>query len=94
MKKRNKTKFANIIIVICVAMSMIICLATILTYILTKESIPASAVTAMTVPFTGELLLICLRQIFGSDIVTQAKTAPIKDEISSNIPSDSGFTSI
>lgn len=74
MKKKSKNIFANLIVVLCVLMSMVICIATILSYLTTNESIPSSVVTAMTIPFTGELLIICLRQIFGRDIVTQAKT--------------------
>ena len=79
MSKRKKRLFADCIIVTCVVMSMIITGVTLWEYHRLNVVMPSSALTALLGLWGGELLIIALRQIFGSD-VTSKKTKPDEEE--------------
>ena len=65
----KKTAFANWIILLCVAMSAVITAAVIYEYHRLDTVLPAGVLTALLGLWGGELLIIALRQIFGSDIL-------------------------
>ena len=66
MKKRT---FANWIILLCVAMSAAITAAVIYEYHRLDTVLPAGVLTALLGLWGGELLIVALRQIFGSDVL-------------------------
>lgn len=72
MKKKNK--FANAIVIICIAMSIIISACVIYEYHRLDETIPSSVLAIITSQFTGELLILALRQIFGTDVTKKDKS--------------------
>ncbi len=72
MKKRT---FANWIILLCVAMSAAITAAVIYEYHRLDTVLPAGVLTALLGLWGGELLIIALRQIFGSDVLDKRKDA-------------------
>ncbi len=78
MTKSKLTKFANVIIVVCVAMGALITAAVIYEYRRLDTVLPANVLTVLFGFWGGELLIIALRQIFGSDVVSQ-KNKPKED---------------
>lgn len=67
MKKRNR--FANVIIAICIVTTIVIAAAVIYEYHRLCIPITADILKVFYGFFGGELLIVALRQIFGSDIV-------------------------
>lgn len=72
-KKRNV--YANVIIAICVAVSLVVTASVIYEYHRLGAVIPSGVLTALLGFWGGELLIVALRQIFGSDCVTKARQA-------------------
>jgi len=68
----KKATFANIIITVCVAVSFGITAAVVYEYHRLDTVLPAGVVTALLGLWGGELLIIALRQIFGSDVLNKA----------------------
>lgn len=73
MSKRSKSNFANVIIVICIVTALFITAATVYEYHRLDTVIPSGVLTALLGMWGGELLIIALRQIFGSDIMSKVK---------------------
>lgn len=73
MKKLTKIKFANAIIVFCVAVSVVITAAILWEYHRLDTVIPGNVLAGLLGFWGGELFIIALRQIFGSDVMTQVK---------------------
>lgn len=65
----KKARFANLIIVLCVTMSAAITAAVVYEYHRLDTVLPAGVLTALLGLWGGELLIIALRQIFGSDVL-------------------------
>lgn len=76
MTKKSKIRFADIIIVICVALMSFLIFATVYEYHRLTEPMPASVLAILMGGPTGELLTIACRQVFGSDVVIK-RTAQI-----------------
>ena len=70
----KRTTFANLIITVCVAVSLGGTAAVVYEYHRLDTVLPAGVLTALLGLWGGELLIIALRQIFGSDAV--GKTRP------------------
>ena len=73
MAKSKKTKFANIIIVICIIMCIVLTAAVLYEYHRLDTPITSSVLIPLCGIWSGELLIIMLRQVLGQDIVSQAK---------------------
>lgn len=74
MKKDKKLlTYANAIIGICVIVSIIITACVLYEYHRLNTVLPAGVLTALLGFWGGELLIIALRQIFGSDVIKQAR---------------------
>lgn len=71
----KKATFANIIIAVCVGVSLCITAAVVYEYHRLDTVLPAGVVTALLGLWGGELLIIALRQIFGSDVITKRRHA-------------------
>lgn len=68
MKKKNKNIFANVIISLCVTVGLFITAATVWGYYTLGIPLSGDVLTALLLFWGGELLIIALRQVFGSDI--------------------------
>ena len=68
MNKKKKNKFANVIISLCVAVGLLVTAATVWEYHALGVPIPGDVLSALLLFWGGELLIIALRQVFGSDI--------------------------
>lgn len=75
-----KRYFADAIIVICIFISLVITIVTISEYHRLNTVIPAGVLTAMYGLWGGELLIIALRQIFGSDVITKTTPPTIQED--------------
>lgn len=71
--KNGKNLFANVVVSVCILVALFVAAAVIWEYHRLGVPMPAGVVTAILGMWTGELLIIALRQIFGSD-VTKEKT--------------------
>lgn len=80
MTKKKKSLFANVIISVCVAVAVIITAATIYEYHRLDTVMPSGVISALLALWGGELLIIALRQIFGSDAVKKNKNYNTEDE--------------
>ena len=69
----KKVCFANGIIVLCVAMSAAITAAVVYEYHRLDTVLPAGVLTALLGLWGGELLIVALRQIFGSDVLDKRR---------------------
>ena len=65
----KKFIFANVIIVACIILSAAVTAAVVYEYHRLDTVMPAGVVTALLGLWGGELLIIALRQIFGSDVM-------------------------
>lgn len=73
MTKKKRMAFADVIISLCVAVSFIITAAIIYEYHRLDEVLTPGVAGALFGFWGGELLIIALRQIFGSDAVAKSK---------------------
>ena len=73
MTKKKRLTFANAVIVVCVAVCAAITAAVVYEYHRLDTVIPSGVVTALLGLWGGELLIIALRQIFGSDAIERRK---------------------
>lgn len=76
----KKKKFADIVVALCIAVSAVITAAVVWEYHRLNTVIPSGVLTALFGFWGGELLIIALRQIFGSDVVSQAKQTKTKSD--------------
>ena len=81
MTKRRRLSFANAVILLCVAMSGAITAAVVYEYHRLDTVLPAGVVTALLGLWGGELLIVALRQIFGSDAVGGGRSDSSGDSI-------------
>lgn len=65
----KKAVFANIVIAVCITLSAAVTAAVVYEYHRLDTVMPAGVVTALLGLWGGELLIIALRQIFGSDVM-------------------------
>lgn len=72
-KGKKGAKFANLIVTIVVLVELVITAVVLYTYVKNDTVVPASVITAFSAFWGGELLILALRQIFGSDVIKQAK---------------------
>ena len=73
MSKKKRIKYADAIIACCVIVCIIITGAVLYEYHRLDTVLPSGVLTALLSFWGGELLIIALRQIFGSDVIKQAK---------------------
>lgn len=79
MKGKKKTTFANVIITFCVVVALFVTVSQVWEYHRLNEPMPAGVVTAILSMWCGELLIVALRQIFGSDVI-KPKAEETKDD--------------
>ena len=73
MSKKKKTRFANGIITLCVVVGVVITGATLYGYHRLGVPLPGDVLGKLFLFWGGELLIVALRQIFGSDCVKKSK---------------------
>ncbi len=69
----KKTTFANVVIAVCVAVAVLVTGCVIYEYHRLDTVMPPGVISALFAFWGGELLIVALRQIFGSDVVTKSK---------------------
>lgn len=69
----KKTTFANVVIAVCVAVAVLVTGCVIYEYHRLDTVMPPGIISALFAFWGGELLIVALRQIFGSDVVTKTK---------------------
>lgn len=72
-KRKDKNIFADCIILLCLAMCVYITVTAVGDYHRLNKVMSASVLMALFGMWSGELLIIMLRQVLGSDVVTQCK---------------------
>lgn len=75
MSRKRKNRFANKVVTYCLAVTTVITAAVIFEYHRLGMVIPSGVLGVLIGFWGGELLVVALRQIFGSDIV-KAKAQP------------------
>lgn len=81
MTKRKKISFANALILLCVVVCTIVTAFLMVQSWRLREMLTSGQLGVIFGFFGGELLIVALRQIFGSDVVTKAaKSETIYDE--------------
>lgn len=70
----KKITFANIVIALCLAVSLGVTAAVVYEYHRLGEVMPSGVVTALLSLWGGELLIIAARQVLGSDAIGRGKT--------------------
>jgi hypothetical protein len=76
MAKKVKKKisiFANIIISVSISVGLFMTLITLIEYWVLKIPIPSDVLAVLIGFWGGELLIVALRQVFGSDIMNKKK---------------------
>ena len=72
-KTSKKTVFADVVITVCVVVAVLVTGCVIYEYHRLDAVMPAGVISALFAFWGGELLIVALRQIFGSDVVTKTK---------------------
>lgn len=67
--KRRTKLFVDVLIILCLIMCAIITFNTLAEYHRLDMVLSAAEITALMVPWGGELLLIVVRQAIGSDVI-------------------------
>ena len=76
MSRKRKNRFANGVIIFCLAVTTALTAAVVWEYRRLDTVIPSGVLGVLIGFWGGELLIIALRQIFGSDIVKQNAKPP------------------
>lgn len=71
--KEKKNRFANTVVSICIGMSAIVTAAVIYEYHRLDTVMPSGVLGVLFGFWGGELLIVALRQIFGSDLPEKMK---------------------
>ena len=72
-KKKKISIFANIIISVSISVGLFMTLITLIEYWVLKIPIPSDVLAVLIGFWGGELLIVALRQVFGSDIMNKKK---------------------
>ena len=72
----KKAVFANVIIAVCIVLSAAVTAAVVYEYHRLDTVLPAGVLTALLGLWGGELLIVALRQIFGSDVLGKRQDGP------------------
>ena len=67
-KTGKKTTFANLVISVVVVVAVLVTAAVVWEYHRLRTVMPAGVISALFAFWGGELLIVALRQIFGSDV--------------------------
>lgn len=67
-EKKGKVTFANVVISVCVVVALLVTGCVVWEYHRLKAVMPAGVISALFGFWGGELLIVALRQIFGSDV--------------------------
>lgn len=73
-QKKRKITFANLVITVCVVVAVLVTGCVVWEYHRLETVIPSSVITALFAFWGGELLIVALRQIFGSDVTRSKPT--------------------
>lgn len=76
MSRKKKNQFANKVVKYCLAVTTIITAAILFEYHRLGIVIPSGVLGVLVGFWGGELLIVALRQIFGSDVVKKSKETP------------------
>lgn len=71
----KRATFANIVIIVCVSISAAITTAVVYEYHRLDTVMPPGVVTSLLGLWGGELLIIAIRQIFGSDVISKKNSS-------------------
>lgn len=77
---KKKKWFADVIIIVCVCMMIMVTLAVLYEYHRLDTVINSSTLGVIMAAFSGELMTIAMRQIFGSDVVAKSSKKGTKDD--------------
>ncbi len=80
-EKSHKNLFADVIIAVCVVVAVLVTGCVIYEYHRLDTVMPAGVISALFAFWGGELLIVALRQIFGSDVVIKTKNNNIGGSI-------------
>ena len=79
MNKKKISIFANFIISISIAVGLFITIITMIEYWVLKIPVPSDVLAVLIGFWGGELLIVALRQVFGSDIFKKKKQNESED---------------
>ena len=80
MSKKKKNNFANAIIMFVLIITTVICAFVLYEYHRLDEVLPSGVLSVLFGFYGGELLIIALRQVFGSDVIKNAKITHTESE--------------
>jgi hypothetical protein len=77
--KKKISVFANIIISVSISVGLFMTLITLIEYWVLRIPIPSDVLAVLIGFWGGELLIVALRQVFGSDIMNKKKNNESED---------------
>ena len=77
MKKNARNRFANAVIAVCIIVAAVVTAAVIYEYHRLDTVVPANVVGVLFGFWGGELLIVAMRQVFGSDLPEKMTAAKI-----------------
>lgn len=80
MTQKKKNTFANTVISVCIIVAIVVTAAILYEYHRLYTVIPSDVLTSLLGFWGGELLIVCVRQILGSDVPEKVKTKPSKTQ--------------
>lgn len=78
-RKKRISIFANIIISTSIAVGLFITVMTMIQYWALQMPVPSDVLAVLIGFWGGELLIVALRQVFGSDVIKKKRDAESED---------------
>lgn len=78
-RKKKISIFANIIISTSIAVGLFVTVITMIQYWALQMPVPSDVLAVLIGFWGGELLIVALRQVFGSDVIKKKRDAESED---------------
>lgn len=84
---KKKSTFANMVVSVCVVVALLVTLSAVWEYHRLNTAMPSGVLTAIFGMWGGELLIVALRQILGSDALRRDQSTDVSTTVQTTVQS-------